>query len=328
MRTWRGNCFHWNKSFSTPASIDAKTRPFDRGIGLALVFGSLGAAELWMELRWFGTTKRQVPVIGQGTWYGEHDDRDAAIAALRRGLDLGLTHIDTAEMYLSGVAEEWVAQAVQGRRDEVFLVSKVLPSNASRRGIIAACERSLSRLCTDRLDCYLLHWRGSHPLADTVAAFEELQRAGKILSWGVSNFDVPDLEELKAVAGHGGPVCNQVLYHLKERAIEHAVLPWCERQRVAVVAYSPFGHGDFPGPRTAGGRLLKQIAELHKATPRQVALRFLLRRDALFVIPRSNNPEHVAENAGAGDLRLTEAEMLRLDKAFPLAPPPRELPML
>src|SRR5215471_8857174 len=207
-----------------------------------------------MEQRRFGT-KRQVPVIGQGTWYGDSDDRDAAIAALRRGLDLGVTHIDTAEMYLSGVAEEWIAQAIHGHRDEVFLVSKVLPSNASRRGTVAACERSLARLGTDRLDCYLLHWRGSNPLADTVAAFDKLQCGGKILSWGVSNFDVSDLEELKAVAPHGGPVCNQVLYHLEERAIEHAVLPWCERHRVAVVAYTPFGEGAFPGPRTAAGRV-------------------------------------------------------------------------
>jgi diketogulonate reductase-like aldo/keto reductase len=280
-----------------------------------------------MEQRRFGT-KRQVPVIGQGTWYGDSDDRDAAIAALRRGLDLGVTHIDTAEMYLSGVAEEWIAQAIHGHRDEVFLVSKVLPSNASRRGTVAACERSLARLGTDRLDCYLLHWRGSHPLADTVAAFDKLQCGGKILSWGVSNFDVSDLEELKAVAPHGGPVCNQVLYHLEERAIEHAVLPWCERHSVAVVGYSPFGHGAFPGARTAGGRLLTQIAEAHQATPRQVALRFLVRHDALFAIPKSTNLEHAAENAAAGDLRLTDSEILRIDQAFPLGPTPRALPML
>lgn len=280
-----------------------------------------------MEQRWFDT-KRQVPVIGQGTWYGDRDDRDAAIAALRRGLDLGLTHIDTAEMYLSGVAEEWIARALDGRRDQVFLVSKVLPSNASRHGTVAACERSLARLATDRLDCYLLHWRGAHPLADTVAAFEELQRAGKILSWGVSNFDVSDLEELKAVAPRGGPVCNQVLYHLEERAIEHAVLPWCERHRVALVGYSPFGHGHFPGPRSAGGRVLKQIADAHQATPRQVALRFLLRREAVFAIPKSTRSQYVEENAAAGRLSLTETEIARIAEAFPLGPPPRELPML
>jgi diketogulonate reductase-like aldo/keto reductase len=280
-----------------------------------------------MELRWFDSTKRQVPVIGQGTWYND-DDRDSAIAALRRGLDLGMRHIDTAEMYLSGMAEEWVAEAIHDRRNEVFLVSKVLPENASRTGTVAACERSLVRLRTDHLECYLLHWRGRHPLGDTVAAFEQLRRDGKILSWGVSNFDVGDLREIRAIAGGSGPFCNQVLYHLQERAIEHAVIPWCEQHKVAVVAYSPFGHGQFPNPRTPGGRVLRLIAEAHQATPRQVALRFLLRRPTLFTVPKASNPEHVEENAGAGDLRLTEAEINRIDEAFPLGSPPRELPML
>ncbi len=290
--------------------------------------GSRCASDYFMELRWFGSTKRQVAAIGQGTWYGEDEDRAAAVAALRRGIDLGMTHVDTAEMYLSGAAEEWIGEAIAGRRDEVFLVSKVLPSNASRRETVAACERSLARLCTDRLDCYLLHWRGAHPLRDTVEAFEELKRDGKILAWGVSNFDVSDLEELKAVAGREGPVCDQVLYHLEERAVEHAVLPWCEHHRSALVAYSPFGHGRFPDARTPGGRLLRQIAEAHNATPRQVALRFLLRREAVFAIPKSSNAEHVEENAGAGDLRLTDLEITRIDKEFPLGPPPSELPML
>ena len=184
-----------------------------------------------MERRPFGSTRREVSVIGQGTWYIEHADAETAIAALRRGLDLGMTHIDTAEMYGSGAAEELVGAAIAGRRDEVFLVSKVLPHNASRNGTIAACERSLKRLKTDRLDCYLLHWRGSHPLADTVAAFERLSADGKILSWGVSNFDVDDLDELSEVVGAAKPACNQVLYHLRERAIEHRVIPWCERER-------------------------------------------------------------------------------------------------
>src|SRR4051794_17629467 len=230
-----------------------------------------------MERRWFGPTKREISVIGQGTWYGKTDDRASAVAALRRGLDLGMAHIDTAEMYLSGTAEEWIAEAIVGRRDEVFLVSKVLPENASRSGTVAACERSLARLQTDRLDCYLLHWRGAHPLTETVAAFEQLVRDGMILSWGVSNFDVDDLDELLDVAGEGRIACNQVLYHLKERAIEHAVIPWCEQHGVAVVAYSPFGHDDFPEPRSAQGRLLAEIAAAHNATPRQVALRFLTR---------------------------------------------------
>ena len=204
-----------------------------------------------MEARLFGHTKRQLPVIGQGTWYAENDDRRKAIDALRRGIALGMTHIDTAEMYGEGKAEEMVAEAIAGKRDEVFLVSKVLPENASRRGTITACERSLDRLQTDRLDCYLLHWRGRHPLEDTISAFEQLSRDGKILTWGVSNFDVSDLEEVLAIAGSGRLACNQVFYHLQQRAIEHAVLPWCETHGVAVVAYSPFGRGNFPRPRTA-----------------------------------------------------------------------------
>ena len=180
-----------------------------------------------------------VPVIGQGTWYIDRGDRASAVAALRRGVDLGMTHIDTAEMY--GDAEPVVAEAISGRRDDVFLVSKVLPSNASRRGTIAACERSLARLKTDRLDCYLLHWRGQIPLAETVAAFDELVRTGKIRSWGVSNFDANDLKALLKIAGSGAIACNQVLYHLHERTIEHAVIPWCEAHGVAVVAYSHQG---------------------------------------------------------------------------------------
>ena len=213
-----------------------------------------------------------VSVIGQGTWYLDRGDRKQAIAALHRGIELGMTHIDTAEMY--GDAELVIADAIAGRRDEMFLVSKVLPSNASRRGTITACERSLKRLKTDRLDCYLLHWRGSYPLTDTVAAFEELKRAGKIRSWGVSNFDADDLDEMLAVSGEGKIACNQVLYHLKERAIEHSVIPWCARHGVAVVAYSPFGHDDFPAPRKRGGKLLARIADAHKAHAAQVALSF------------------------------------------------------
>jgi diketogulonate reductase-like aldo/keto reductase len=279
-----------------------------------------------MEQRRFGPTKRQVPVIGQGTWYIDNGDRAAAIAALRLVLDLGMTHIDTAEMY--GDAEEIVGEAIAGRRNEVFLVSKVLPQNASLSGTIAACERSLARLDTDWLDCYLLHWRGAYPLEETIEAFDRLQSQGKILSWGVSNFDVPDLEEAWEIAGAGRLVCNQVLYHLQERAIEHAVLPWCEENGVAVVGYAPFGHGKFPGPRTHGGRVLQEIAAAHDATPRQVALRFLVRRPSLFTIPKASNPAHAAENAGAGDLRLTAAEIARIDEAFPRGPRPRELPVI
>jgi diketogulonate reductase-like aldo/keto reductase len=276
----------------------------------------------------FGTTNRAVAVVGQGTWNLDEAPRADAVAAVRRGLDLGATHIDTAEMYGSGAAEELVGEAISGRRDEVFLVSKVLPHNASRQGTVAACERSLARLRTDRLDCYLLHWRGSHPLAETVAAFEELRRAGKILSWGVSNFDVDDLDELAAAAGSARPACNQVLYHLKERAIEHAVLPWCEANGVAVTAYSPFGQTEFPAPGSAGGRVLAGVAAAHGATPRQAALAFLTRARSVFAIPKASTPEHVAENAAAGDLRLAPDEVAAIEAAFPLGRRPRSLPML
>ena len=281
-----------------------------------------------MERRTFGSTEHQVPVIGQGTWYSETDDRAAAIAALRRGIDLGMTHVDTAEMYGRGDAEEMVAEAIAGQRDQVFLVSKVLPENASRRGTIMACERSLARLQTDRLDCYLLHWRGRYRLEETISAFEQLRRDGKILSWGVSNFDEPDLEEARAIAGAGRIACNQVLYHLQERAIEHAVIPWCEKHGVAVVAYSPFGRGNFPGPHTKGGRVLEKIAETHDATPRQIALRFLVRRPSLFTIPKATNPEHLAENARAGEFELTDDELALIDETFPRGPRPRVLPVL
>jgi diketogulonate reductase-like aldo/keto reductase len=279
-----------------------------------------------MELRGFDSTDAAVPVIGQGTWNIDDADRAIAISALRRGIDLGMTHIDTAEMY--GDAEEIIADAIEGRRDQVFLVSKVLPQNASLSGTIAACERSLARLRTDRLDCYLLHWRGSYPLEETFEAFERLQTDGKILSWGVSNFDVDDLQEAWDLAGAGGLVCNQVLYHLQERAIEHAVLPWCEQHGVAVVGYSPLGHGRFPGSHASAGRVLQEIATRHNATPRQVALRFLVRRPSLFTIPKSSRPEHAAENAQAGDLYLSEAELAWIDESFPRGPRPRELPVL
>ena len=279
-----------------------------------------------MKSRRFGSNGLGVSVIGQGTWYIDQGHRQTAVAALRRGIDLGMTHIDTAEMY--GDAELVIADAIAGRRDEVFLVSKVLPSNASRRGTITACERSLKRLKTDRLDCYLLHWRGSHPLADTVAAFEDLVSVGKIRSWGVSNFDSDDLDEMLAVAGHGKIACNQVLYHLKERAIEHAVIPWCARHGVAVVAYSPFGHDDFPSPRSKPGETLQIIAEAHGASPRQVALAFLTRDTNLFTIPKASTPEHAADNAAAGKLVLSDSEIAALDVAFPRGPKPRGLPML
>jgi diketogulonate reductase-like aldo/keto reductase len=258
----------------------------------------------------------------------EKDDRRQAVAALRRGLDLGMTHVDTAEMYGGGEVEKLVGEAIAGRREEVFLVSKVLPQNASRRGTLKACEQSLARLGTDRLDLYLLHWPGSHPVADTFAAFEELRAAGKIRAWGVSNFDEDGLAEALQVAGAGNIACNQVLYHLEERAIEHAVIPFCAEHGIAVVAYSPFGSGSFPEPRSPGGRVLAGIAEAHGTTPHQVALAFLTRWPMSFAIPKAADPGHAAANAAAGDLDLTADEIRRLDAAFPLGRRRKGVPTL
>jgi diketogulonate reductase-like aldo/keto reductase len=281
-----------------------------------------------MKPKSFGSTGYAVPGIGQGTWYLERARKPDAVKALRRGMDLGLRHIDTAEMYGSGAAEELVGAALQGRRDDVFLVSKVLPSNASRKGTVNACEQSLRRLGTDRLDCYLLHWRGSYPLADTFAAFDDLLREGKIRSFGVSNFDTDDLEEALALLGPGKLACNQVLYHLKERAIEHAVLPWCERHNVAVVAYSPFGHNEFPAPHSKGGEVLARIAAAHGATSRQVALAFLTHRPSVLAIPKAATLAHIEDNAGTEKLTLTTDDLAHLDAAFPRGPAPRSLPMI
>jgi diketogulonate reductase-like aldo/keto reductase len=286
------------------------------------------SARTSVQKRRFGPLQREVGIIGQGTWYIEEGDPASAIAALRRGLDLGMNHIDTAELYGAGAAEELIGDAIAGRRDEVFLVSKVLPQNASRLGTKIACERSLTHLKTDRLDCYLLHWRGPHSLEDTFAAFDALREEGKILSYGVSNFDVPDLEEAWEIAGESSIVCNQVLYHLQERAIEHGVLPWCEQHGLAVTAYSPFGHGEFPSRHTSGGRLLAAIAQAHDATPRQIALAFLTRRPSVFVIPKASSVEHVEENAGAADIQLSQAEIAQIDAAFPRGQRRRELPVL
>jgi diketogulonate reductase-like aldo/keto reductase len=275
----------------------------------------------------FGSTRRRVAAIGQGSWRIEATTASAA-AALRRGLDLGLTHIDTAEMYGAGASERIIGDAIQGRRHEVFLVSKVLPSNASKHGTLSSCEKSLTRLRTDRLDCYLLHWRGSIPLEDTIGAFERLIREGKILSWGVSNFDVDDLNEVAAIAGAGHPACNQVLYHLKERAIEHAVLPWCREHGTALVAYTPFGQSpNVFDAKSKQGRVLHEIAAEHRATARQIALAFLLRDPQVFVIPKASSSLHVEENAGAAGCRLRDTDLARIDAAFPLGRA-RALPMI
>lgn len=270
-----------------------------------------------MKYRVFGSTSKEISVVGQGTWNMEKDDRRAAVVALRRGLDAGMNHVDTAEMYGDGRVEELVGEAIADRRGEVFLVSKVLPQNASRRGTVQACERSLRRLRTDYLDGYLLHWPGSHPLRDTIAAFEELREAGKIRAWGLSNFDEEELAEAIRIAGEGKIACNQVLYHLKERAIEHAVIPFCEQHGIAVVAYSPYGSGDFPSPSSAGGKVLAEIAEAHDATPRQIALAFLLRGPSLFAIPKAARAEHAEDNAAAAEIELGEDEARRIDEAFP-----------
>jgi diketogulonate reductase-like aldo/keto reductase len=280
-----------------------------------------------MKTRSFGPDQSGISVIGQGTWNLETGDRAEAIRTLQRGIELGMTHIDTAEMYGSGRAEALTGEAIEGRRDQVFIVSKVLPSNASRKGTIAACERSLKQLKTDHLDCYLLHWPGSYPLEDTFAAFEELKAAGTIRSWGVSNFDENDLDEALAVAGKGKIACNQVLYHLRERAIEHTIIPWCEKNNVAVVAYSPFGQTASPAPNSPGGNVLGEIANAHNATPRQVALAFLTRKKSVFAIPKASKVRHAEENAGAGGLELSAKEIELIDKAFPLGRA-KGLPML
>ncbi len=279
-----------------------------------------------MKTRAFGPAQTGVSVIGQGTWNIEMADRAEAIKTLQRGIDFGMTHIDTAEMYGSGRAEALTGDAIAGRREQVFLVSKVLPSNASRKGTLAACERSLKHLKTDYLDCYLLHWRGSYELEDTFTAFEELKAAGKIRSWGVSNFDTDDLEEALSVAGKGKIACNQVLYHLRERAIEHAVIPYCEENAIAVVAHSPFGQMASPSPASPGGKVLAEVAKAQGATPRQVELAFLTRKDCVFAIPKASKVTHAEENAG-GDLVLTASEIEAIDRAFPRGRA-KSLPML
>lgn len=269
-----------------------------------------------MQVRPFGPGGVRVGVVGQGTWNIEREPL-AAIETLRRGLDRGMSHVDTAELYGGGRVEELVGRAIVGRRDEVFLVSKVLPENASRSGTVLACERSLARLGTDRLDCYLLHWRGPHPVGCTIAAFEQLREAGKIRAWGVSNFDERRLAEVVALAGAGRVACNQVLYHLGERSIEHAVLPFCAAHGIALVAYSPFGSKHFPSSRSAAGRVLAQLAAARGATPRQLALAFLVRHPAVFAIPKTVRPERAEENAAAADLELTAEDVERLEAAFP-----------
>ena len=254
-----------------------------------------------------------VPTLGQGTWYMGESGRKRAeeVRALQLGLDLGMSLIDTAEMYADGGAEEVTGAAIKGRRDGVFLVSKVLPSNGSRTATIAACEQSLKRLGTDRIDLYLLHWRGTYALEDTLTGFEALHKSGKIRHWGVSNFDVRDMEDLLK-AGGAAVAANQVLYNLGRRGIEHDLLPWSGRHGVPIMAYSPIDQG-----RLLGDRTLRQIAAAHSATPAQIALAFVLSRPGVIAIPKSSNADHVRENAGAAEITLSDADLRALDAAFP-----------
>ncbi|NKJ36922.1 aldo/keto reductase [Rhizobium sp. SG570] len=260
-----------------------------------------------------------VPALGQGTWNMGDDAAQARdeIASLKIGLDLGMTLIDTAEMYADGGSEEIVGKAIEGRRDEVFLVSKVYPANASLRGAIEACERSLKRLKTDRIDLYLLHWRGNHPLAETVEAFEDLKAVGKIEAWGVSNFDVADMDELLGVPNGGNVAANQVLYNLARRGIEYDLLPWCQERSIPIMAYSPIEQG-----RLTHHPDLIRIAKTYQATPAQIAIAFLLDRDGVIAIPKSSNPQRIEENRGSVDLDITDEDWAVLDAAFP--PPSRK----
>jgi diketogulonate reductase-like aldo/keto reductase len=246
--------------------------------------------------------------------------RAEEVAALRTGLDLGLTLIDTAEMYADGGAEELVAEAIEGRRDQVFIVTKVLPSHASRRGTVAACERSLRRLQTDRIDLYLLHWREDTPLEETLEGFKTLVRAGKIRYWGVSNFDVADMEELVKLQGGAAVATDQVLYNLSRRGIEHELLPWCRQRRIPIMAYSPFEEGPL-----VRRRALQAIARRHVASPAQAALAWVFRQDAVIAIPKAGSPEHVRENRAALDLRLSNTDLAELDRDFP--PPSGRTPL-
>ena len=263
-----------------------------------------------------------VPVLGQGTWTMGVDanQRKGEIASLRLGIELGMTLIDTAEMYADGGAEKVVAQAVAGRRNEVFLVSKVLPEHATRRGTIAACERSLRRLKTDRLDLYLLHWREEIPLSETLGAFDKLLHAGKIRYWGVSNFDLTDMKELVGSRVGAEVAVNEVMYNVKRRGIEYALMPWCRRRHIPIIAYSPLDQGQL-----VRSRKFKDLAARHQATSAQVALAWLVRQKGVIAIPKAKSQAHVRENRAALDLRLDTRDRGALDRIFP--PPTKKKPL-
>jgi diketogulonate reductase-like aldo/keto reductase len=264
----------------------------------------------------------EIPVLGQGTWrMGEVAAKRAdEVKALQLGLDLGMTLIDTAEMYADGKSEEVVAEAIAGRRDQVFLVTKVLPSNAARKAVVQAGERSLKRLKTDRIDLYLLHWRGGVPLAETLAGFQDLQQAGKIRSFGVSNFDVNDMKEWLTLKGGDQVQTNQVLYNVGTRGIDFDLLPFQAGEGIPIMAYSPLAQGRLPKAAA-----LKAVAARHQATVGQVMLAWCLRHKTVFAVPKSSRLEAVRENAAAGDLVLTQQDLAEIDRDFP--PPARAKPL-
>ena len=274
-----------------------------------------------MLKRKFGWTDLETAIIGQGTWMIEDgsDFESRAVQVLRLGMDLGMTHIDTAEMYGHGHTEELVAEAIAGRRDEVFLASKVLPSNASYEGTLRACQRSLKRLKTEWLDLYLLHWPGSHPIGETMRAMEKLVAEGLVRLIGVSNFDVEELKAAEQALHNEQMACNQVLYHLGYRGVERRIIPYCTDRGIAVVGYAPFGHRNFPSPNSIGGQVLSEIAKRHGRTPRQVALNFLTRHPCTFTIPKTTHVERVKENAGGVGWQLTEYDCTAIEQAFPVS---------
>jgi len=279
-----------------------------------------------MQSRTFGQTGEMVPIIGQGTWKFPTDKNefDGAVKALRLGIELGMTHIDTAEMYKS---EEVVGQAIKTLpREKLFIVSKVMPSNATFHGTIEACEQSLRNLGTDYLDCYLLHWRGSIPLSDTIKGLEKLIDDGKIRSMGVSNFDVYDMEEALGIAKH--PIaCNQILYNIFTRGPERQLMPLCASKKIAIVAYTPFGEKKVPEKGTAGGDLLQELADKHETTVRQILLAFTVHDKNVFTIPKAAKEQHVSDNAGAGKFTLTDEDIHKIDQAFPAPKNPVSLEM-